>query len=225
MYEWIRQLYADPNMARMGHAQSIEDQNLGSGWIYYGLARALRPSTAVVIGSFRGFVPLVLGKALQDNGRGDVVFIDPSLVDDFWLSPPRVRRHFKNYGITNVRHYCCTTQEFVTTEGYRSLGEIGLLFVDGYHTEEQAQFDFAAFEPKLRSDALVLFHDSVRERQSSIYGENRAYTHSVCRFMESLRLDPAYQVLSLCLGDGLTVVSRAQHHPDPRQDLIEATRR
>jgi hypothetical protein len=63
----------------MGHLQRVEDANLGLGWIYYGLARVIRPKTAVVIGLYRGFVPLVLGKALADNLDGSrVTFLDPS---------------------------------------------------------------------------------------------------------------------------------------------------
>ena len=55
----------------------------GSAGCYYGMARVVKPETAVVIGSYRGFVPLALGRALADNGAGKVLFIDPSLVDPF----------------------------------------------------------------------------------------------------------------------------------------------
>src|SRR4051794_4543329 len=90
--DWIEKLFETPALAAMGHAQSVPDANLGLGWIYYGLARVIRPQTVVVIGSYRGFAPLVLGKALNDNlDGGKVVFIDPSMVDDFWKSPVDVR--------------------------------------------------------------------------------------------------------------------------------------
>ena len=91
MNDWIATLFQQPDLLRMGHGQRSEDLNLGLGWLYYGLTRAIRPSTIVAIGSFRGFVPLVLGKASQDNvENGRVYFIDPSLVDDFWKDPARV---------------------------------------------------------------------------------------------------------------------------------------
>ena len=65
-------------MLRMGHCQTIEDLNLGMGWLYYGYTRLLRPQKIVVIGSWRGFTPLIFGKALADNGNNGVVhFIDP----------------------------------------------------------------------------------------------------------------------------------------------------
>ncbi len=196
-------------MVRMGHGQTACDQNLGLGWIYYGLARATRLSTAVVIGSYRGFVPLVISKALQDNGCGEVVFIDPSLVDDFWKAPTKVSAHFASHGATNIRHFCLTTQEFVRSAEFACLKNVGLLFVDGFHSEEQARFDHEAFLGKMSLDGVVLFHDSVRERDSRMYGEDRIYTHTVCRYMDRLREDPQFEVLAFPLADGLTVVKRS----------------
>jgi predicted O-methyltransferase YrrM len=89
------------------------------------------------------------------------------------------------------------------------LGDVGIVLVDGYHTEEQAQFDHAAFAPKLDAGGCVLFHDSIRERVSRIYGENSFYTHTVKRYLDALRTDTAWQVLDLPFGDGLTIVRRA----------------
>ena len=208
MQEWIQKLFQGPAMTIMGHGQSVEDLNLGLGWVYYGLARALRPTTAVVIGSYRGFVPLIIGKALQDNGDGRVVFIDPSMVDDFWKTPDEVRAHFAEYGVTNIDHHLATTQDFVKSQAYGELSQVRMLYVDGFHTEEQARFDHEAFVEKLTPEAVVLFHDSVRERVSRIYGKDNPYSHTVCRYMDTLRSDPAYEVLSLPLSDGITLVKK-----------------
>jgi len=211
MDEWIARLFQDPAMLRMGHCQRAEDRNLGMGWIYYALGRLLRPARVVVIGSFRGFTPLMFGKALGDNGGdGQVWFIEPSLVDDFWSDPRAVSAHFAAYGVTNVRHFRMTTQEFVATEHYRVLGEVDLLHVDGWHTEEQAEFDFDAFAPKLTATSIALFHDSVTMEVSPMYGAERAYTCSVRRFMDRLKRRPDLQVLDLPMGPGLTLVRKAE---------------
>src|SRR5262245_880449 len=99
MMDWIARLFEHPDLLRMGHAQRAADLNLGLGWLYYSLARMVRPRTAVAIGSYRGFVPLVLGKALADNLEpGEVVFIDPSFVDDFWKDAENVAAHFARFG-------------------------------------------------------------------------------------------------------------------------------
>ncbi len=206
---WIEALYADPQQLRMGHHQRAADLNLGLGWIYYGLARLLRPCRAVVIGSWRGFVPLVIGRALQDNGGADEVsFIDPSLVDDFWRNPAATQAHFTSLGVGNVRHYPVTTQQFVQTEDYRALTGIGLLFIDGYHTATQAQFDYEAFADRLSADALVLFHDSVGTRHSTIYGTDQAYDVDVSQYVAQLRHRPDLQLLDLPFGAGLTILRR-----------------
>ena len=207
MKDFIAKLFADPEMLRMGHAQRRDDLNLGLGWLYYALARVMRPRIAVVIGSWRGFVPAVIGKALTDNlEQGEVIFIDPSLVDDFWRDPVRVENHFSELGTPNVHHLRMTTQEFVTSSACADLGEVGLLMVDGHHTAEQARFDYLSLLPKLGPEAIVLFHDSVRRFMSPIYGRDRLYEHTVCVFMDRLRATPGLEVFSLPFDGGLTLV-------------------
>src|SRR5262245_2918643 len=158
MHDWIRRLLAFPGMAGQGHCERSDDANLGLGWLYYGLVRTIRPRDVVVVGSYRGFVPLILGRALADNGeRGQLNFIDPSLVDDFWHDAAFVGNHFAAFGVTNIRHYCLTTQSFARSDDYRRLTSVGLVFIDGYHTEEQAAFDFDAFRDRLSENGVVLF--------------------------------------------------------------------
>lgn len=214
MKEWINALFETKDLLRMGHYQRVEDANLGLGWLYYALARILRPSRIVVIGSFRGFVPLVFSKALADNGEeGQVWFIDPSLVDDFWKDPGAVRKFFGNFGASNIEHFLMTTQQFVVSEKYRSLADVGIVFVDGYHSEQQARFDYEAFRGLLSAEGIVLFHDSVRVRTSRMYGPDRLYEHRVKCFVDTLKQDCSLQVFDLPFGDGVTLVRRAGTPP------------
>lgn len=207
---WIGRLFRDRAMTKMGHAQRAEELDLGLGWIYYGLARLAKPERVVVIGSHRGFAPMVFARALADNGTGGrVAFIDPSLVDDFWTEPARVTAHFAGYGLDNIDHHRATTQAFAESAAWRGLGRtVGLVLVDGFHTAEQARIDHEAFEPLLVPGGYCLFHDSVRERTSRIYGADRPYTHTVKHYMDALRADPAFEVLALPFGDGLCIVRR-----------------
>ena len=205
--EFIRRLYSDPEMLRMGHFQRAEDLNLGLGWMYYALGRIVRPSRAVVIGSLRGFAPGIIARSMLDNVEGgEVLFIDPSYVNDFWADPAKVETHFQQLGMPNVRHFRCTTQEFAATPDYGELGGVGLLMIDGLHTAEQARFDYLAFLYKLTENAVVLFHDSVRRKVSRIYGKDKPYTHTVCVFMERLKETPGLELFSLPFADGLTLV-------------------
>jgi predicted O-methyltransferase YrrM len=211
MKDWIAELFGDTDLTRMGHAQRVDDLNLGLGWIYYGLARTMRPAVAVVIGSYRGFVPLMLGKALADNGEGGQVhFIDPSYVDDFWKDAAAVNAHFARYGLSNVQHYLMTTQQFVESAAYRELGAPGIVFIDGYHTQEQVRFDYESFRYRLGADGVTLFHDTRYVKPSRMYGPDRVYTRTVRYFIDELKQDPALQVLDMPFGDGLTLVRRAE---------------
>lgn len=208
--EWIDRLFKHPGLLRMGHNQRAEDLNLGLGWLYYGLARLVHPHSAIVIGSYRGFVPLLLGRAIQDNLEpGEVTFIDPSMVDDFWNDPETVRAYFRGFGLENIRHFLMTTQQFVETEAYRRLGEIGLLFIDGYHSEEQARFDYHAFGGLLAPRGIALFHDSMVLRQSEIYGAERAYGIRVKDFIDQLKRDPGLQLFDVPFGTGVTLLRKA----------------
>src|SRR5262245_55747459 len=214
--EWIGKLFERPDLRRMGHAQRVADRNLGLGWLYYALARMIRPAAAVVIGSYRGFVPLVLARALADNSEGGrVTFIDPSLADDFWKDAAAVQRYFADFGVTNIAHHLQTTQQFVESAAYRELESVGLVFVDGFHSAEQARFDFEAFAGRLTAGGMILLHDSVWRMSTGIYGQDQRYIHSVVDFIAELKQQPEWQVLDFPFGDGVTAVRRAELPPAP----------
>jgi predicted O-methyltransferase YrrM len=224
MRRWIGRLLESSDLLRMGHSQRTEDLNLGLGWLYYALGRIVRPRRAVVIGSYRGFVPLVFGKALSDNlETGEIIFIDPSLADNFWKDGDTVRKYFHSFGVDNIRHFLMTTQEFVVTEAYHTLGEVGLVFIDGYHSEEQARFDYLAFEKLLAPRGVVLFHDSMVVREDKVYGVDKAYEMGVKYFIDQLKLDAGLQLLDLPFGaTGLTLLRKsADDASRPLHEWIE----
>ena len=53
-----------------GHRERVTDLNLGFGFLYYGMVRALRPAHVVVIGSGYGFSVVCLALGLKDNRAG-----------------------------------------------------------------------------------------------------------------------------------------------------------
>jgi len=212
---WVRRILSDPDLRMMGHAQSLDDDNLGLGWLYYALMRVARPERAICIGSWRGYVPIVLARAMRDNGNGGrLTFIDPSLVDDFWADPERTRRWFESFELDNVEHHRLTTQEFVASDAYRVLGPVGVLFIDGYHTAEQARFDHEAFAPLLCDDASVFFHDSIRPDTSLVYGMEKSYLHTVSRYVAELKERPGLQVMDFAVDSGVTLVRNAPRPAD-----------
>ncbi|MBC8127150.1 MAG: class I SAM-dependent methyltransferase, partial [Gloeobacteraceae cyanobacterium ES-bin-144] len=82
---WLKKIFNTRDLLQMGHMQHVDDENLGMGWLYYAIARMYRPHRIVCIGSWRGFVPMMFAKAMIDNQcDGELIFIDPSMADDFW---------------------------------------------------------------------------------------------------------------------------------------------
>jgi predicted O-methyltransferase YrrM len=66
--------YAKP----LGHNEKPANLNLGFGFLYYGLVRALRPRHILVIGSGFGFSLVCLALGLKDNDQGTLAFVDPA---------------------------------------------------------------------------------------------------------------------------------------------------
>lgn len=209
MRDWIDHLFQAPEMLDMGHQQRAADGNLGWGWLYYALARMMRPRQIVVIGSWRGFVPAVFAKGLADNrDAGEVLFIDPSFADDFWADADAVRRHFDGLGAARVRHVRATTREFVESEAYRELAGVGVVFIDGHHSYEHARYEFDAFEPKLAPDGIILLHDSARADVSLMYGDRAPYAYGVKYLVDDLRRRPDLAVFEFTAAPGVALVGR-----------------
>src|SRR5262245_13304964 len=109
----------------LGHHEDQSHLNLGFGFLYYALARMLRPKHVVVIGSGYGFSVVCFALALKDNGEGMLTFIDPSysVISDGpfrtiggtaqWSSPEKVHAHFARFEIDGiVTHHRMTSQAF-----------------------------------------------------------------------------------------------------------------
>jgi hypothetical protein len=171
----------DPEMLRqileqakpMGHGERSADLNLGFGFVYYGLVRALRPSHVVVLGSGYGFSVVCLALALKDNRAGSLSFVDPSYSIlhngptktiggvDFWRDPEEVRAHFAQFGVEEiVTHHKQTSEEFFG--GYEDLGlpEIDMAFIDGNHSYAHVQHDVIASLRHSHKNTYFLLHDT-----------------------------------------------------------------
>jgi hypothetical protein len=151
-----------------------------------------------------------MAKALQDNLEpGELIFIDPSLADDFWKDEESVKAYFLDFGVRNIRHFRMTTQEFVKTPDYGTLKDVGLLFIDSRHTNEQAEFDYEAFKSHLAPRGIVVFHDSLVMRPDKAYGDENAYMMTVKIFVDQLKEDSSLQLLDLPFGlTGLTLMRK-----------------
>ena len=101
-----------------------------------------------------------------------------------------------------------TTQDFVKSPDFANLPPVDFLFVDGLHTEDQAEFDHRSFDEKLTPNGLILFHDSVSEFNTTLYGKEDSYRYSVHNYLQRLKNDSEFQVMDFPFADGLTLVRR-----------------
>ena len=157
----------------LGHNEDVGTLNLGFGFVYYGLVRALRPQHVVVIGSGFGFSVACLALGLRDNDRGILSFVDPSYSvlkhgplqtvggTSQWDDPDRVRTHFARFGVDEVvTHFKMTSEEFFSGYRERGLPPIELAFIDGNHAYEDVRHDFLAVLANARRNAYMLLHDT-----------------------------------------------------------------
>jgi hypothetical protein len=157
----------------LGHCEESANLNLGFGFVYYGLVRALRPKHILVIGSGYGFSVVCLALGLKDNEAGTLTFVDPSyslLRDgpiktvggvDFWSDPGHVREHFARFGVDQiVTHHKLTSEQFFQSYGDLDLPRVDMAFIDGNHSFDHVHHDVIQTLQHCRKNAYFLLHDT-----------------------------------------------------------------
>lgn len=161
--------YAKP----FGHNENVKKLNLGFGFIYYGIVRALKPKHIVVIGSGYGFSVVSLGLGLKDNAKGLLTFIDPgySLLKDgpmhtiggrgMWSDEDRVKGHFQRFGLEAVvTHYKMRSDTFFPAYQDFNLPPIDVAFIDGSHAYQDVKYDFLQVLERSHKNSYIFLHDS-----------------------------------------------------------------
>lgn len=198
----------------LGHHEDASNLNLGFGFLYYGLIRALRPAHIAVIGSGFGFSVVCLALAAKDNGFGRVSFVDPSysaLRDGLlrtvggtahWDDPRKVDAHFARFGVAEqVTHYKSTSAEFFGAWGEHDLPRIDVAFIDGNHSYADVRHDFIEVMRRARRNTYILMHDT------NLYVREFVGHAGVKRFLRIVRSDPYYfEVIDFPFSSGLAIV-------------------
>ena len=165
-----------------------ESNNLGFGFLYYSMVRALRPSKTIVIGSKAGFSVTCFGLGIKDNEghtianvncydtpltfpteKAKLHFIDPSFSYDrgdenhwygigHWDSKEKVDQQWKKYEIHGIVEHFKVTSKEYLKSN-QVLNGVDLLYIDGDHSYEGITHDFNAFYDILKKDAIVIAHD------------------------------------------------------------------
>ncbi|MGQ9921848.1 MAG: class I SAM-dependent methyltransferase [Desulfobacca sp.] len=198
----------------IGHYEDAKTLNLGFGFLYYGLVRALRPQHVLVIGSGYGFSVVCLALGLKDNGKGQLSFIDPSysLLKDgpfktiggvgFWSEPEKVTAHFRRFGVEEiVRHYKKRSDEFFPDYATLGLPPIDVAFIDGSHAFKDVRYDFLQVLAQARKNTYIFLHDT------NIYVREILQHAGVKKWLTNLRRQPGlFELVDFPFASGVALV-------------------
>ncbi len=156
-----------------GHHENSKNLNLGFGFLYYGLVRALRPKHTLVIGSGYGFSVVCLALATKDNGVGKLSFVDPSysMLKDgplatiggrgMWEDEKKVKGHFQRFQVEEIiTHFKLRSDGFFPDYERLGLPLIDLAFIDGSHAYQDVKYDFINVLKYSRKNTYIFLHDT-----------------------------------------------------------------
>ncbi len=198
----------------LGHNEAPANMNLGFGFIYYGVVRALRPKHTVVIGSGYGFSVICLALAVKDNGEGSLTFVDPSysLLKDgpfktiggrgSWENEEAVKEHFRRFNVDGiVTHVKLRSDEFFPAYEKLKLPPIDLGFIDGSHALRDVKYDFISTLQHSRKNTYVFLHDT------NIYIREMLRHSGVKRWMNILKKEKdAFEIINFPFSSGVALV-------------------
>lgn len=208
----LREIFA--HAKPFGHHEDPKTLNLGFGFLYYGVVRALRPQHILVIGSGYGFSVVCLALGLKDNGKGRLTFVDPSysLLKNgpfktiggvgFWDDPAKVRAHFQRFEVAEiVTHYKMRSDEFFPVYGQHDLPPIDLAFIDGSHAFKDVRYDFLKVLEHAKKNTYIFLHDT------NIYIREILQHAGVKKWLNTIRQQPElFEVLDFPFSSGVALV-------------------
>jgi cephalosporin hydroxylase len=121
----------------------------------YAIVRGLRPKLALEIGARWGGSARIITNAMEDNGVGQLIGLDPEL-ESF-----RVPKNELHGRYLLVRGH--SPQDVPATVAKLNGRALDFVFIDAMHTHDAARADFLAVVPYLDEGAHVLFHDTFHQ--------------------------------------------------------------
>ena len=134
------------------HNQNPDSGDLGYGYFYYGLIRAMNLSRILVIGSKYGFVPAICALALKHNTHGIVDFVDAGYDQEnlehtrhwggvgLWRKPDPLH-HFRKFSLSRyIRIHVTTSQLFFASKTPADTWQF--VFIDGDHSYKGVSHDY-----------------------------------------------------------------------------------
>lgn len=212
---------------------SYGDLNIGFGYMYYALARNLRPQLTVVFGSIKGFGPICFALGARDNHNGGkVIFVDAGYSDKidgrkgmggvgFWRDQKKTQKLISSFGLDNVLQILMMrTEEFAELYKKEKQGTIDLLFIDADHSYKGFQYDFETFSELMSERGVMAFHDVLVDRRTHGYGFGvKDY------FDDNIYGNPNFESFRLPVWPGICLVQKVTsgkfNHMTPEEFLCK----
>lgn len=150
-----------PRVLNLGSKERIgvvftepHDMPIGDRIMLYALVRGLKPLHALEIGVRWGGSARIITNAMEDNGIGVLVGLDPDLTN---FRPKDQELHGR----------------YILVEGYspestfkaveKLNGQLDFVFIDAVHTHDAVQADLAGVESFLSEGGHIVFHDTYHQ--------------------------------------------------------------
>jgi hypothetical protein len=152
---------AKPRLLSWGSRENLgvvffepHDMPLGDRIVLYGLIRGLKPKRYLEIGVRWGGSTRIVANAMESNGFGAVVGLDPD------LSNFRPRPSILHGRVRLVKGY---SPEDTGRAAALLGGPLDFVFIDAVHTYTAIRQDLASVLPHLAEYAHILFHDAFHQ--------------------------------------------------------------
>jgi predicted O-methyltransferase YrrM len=145
--------------------------DLGFGWVYFGLARAIEARQVLVQGTGRGFAAACLALAIEHIKGSKLTILDAGyhewLVDEnkldkadgIWTTQKEADQHFASLGLNNIELLKATSDAgYATLKNQRQ--NFDMILIDGDHGYEQCLKDLRNAITLVRPNGLILLHDA-----------------------------------------------------------------
>jgi hypothetical protein len=156
-----------------GHMTDRSTGNMGFGFIHYALILNLKPKNVLCIGSRKGFVPSICALACQENGFGQVDFVDAGYGSEdknHWTGVALWKEkdpseHFSFLDAhKSIKTHVTTSQSF----SQKTKRTYQYIYIDGDHSYKGAKTDYKLFWPRLEKGGLMVFHDVTVKRMPKL---------------------------------------------------------
>jgi len=200
---YVSDLMVKFHVDEKGHRADKNNNNLGYGWVHYGLIRSLKPKRLLCIGSRHGYIPAIMAQACKDSKIGLVDFVDAGFDQDeanhwtgvgYWKTDKGINC-FNRYGLNDwIKLHIMKSEKYIKQNSCK----YKYIYIDGDHSYEGVKKDFQMCWPLLENGGFMVFHDInvVGKKVEGEYGVHKLWGELKSKY-KGIQFVNAYSGLGL----------------------------